>query len=84
MYNDLENTIAKKFGIAFKLSEGLKDLYQNVFKIPMVEFNGNEDWEVPIPATFVIGTNKTITYASVNPNWMERAEPSEYLNVLKN
>lgn len=81
MLYDKENKVAKRFGVAFKLSEGLKDLYQNVFEIPMVEFNGNEDWELPIPATFVIDKDKIITYASINPNWMERAEPSEYLDV---
>ncbi len=82
MLYDKDNLVAKQFGIAFKLSEELKGLYQNVFQIPLEEFNGNSDWELPIPATFVIKKDGNISYASINPNWLERAEPSEYLANL--
>lgn len=45
--------------------------------------NGDESYTLPIPATYVINSNKEIVFSSVNPNWMERADANEYLTVLK-
>lgn len=41
--------------------------------------NGDESFELPIPATYVVNKNNEIVFADVNPNWMERADTSEYL-----
>ncbi len=45
--------------------------------------NGDDSFELPVPATFVVNSHKEIVCASVNPNWMERTEASEYLSAIK-
>lgn len=79
---DKENEVAKKFGIAFTLAESLRPIHK-AFEMNIPAHNGNESFGLPVPATYVVNKNNEIIFASVNPNWMERAEPSEYLAELK-
>ena len=78
---DKGNEVAKNFGIAFTLAESLRPIHK-AFEMDIPAHNGDESFGLPVPATYVINKNNQITYSSVNPNWMERAEPSEYIKVL--
>ena len=78
---DKGNEVAKNFGIAFTLAESLRPIHK-AFEMDIPAHNGDESFGLPVPATYVIDKNKKVTYASVNPNWMERAEPSEFIKVL--
>jgi peroxiredoxin len=79
---DKRNEVAKKFGIAFSLAEALRPIHK-AFEMDIPAHNGEDSFELPIPATFVIDSNNEIVFASVNPNWMERAESNEYLPLLQ-
>ncbi|PKP40455.1 MAG: alkyl hydroperoxide reductase [Bacteroidetes bacterium HGW-Bacteroidetes-12] len=79
---DQGNEVAKKFGIAFTLTEPLRPIHV-AFGMDIPAHNGDESYVLPIPATYVINSNKEIIFSSVNPNWMERADTNEYLTVLK-
>jgi len=78
---DVENEVANKYGIAFTMAEPLRPIHK-AFEMDIPAHNGNESFGLPVPATFVVNQNNEITYAVVNPNWMERAEPDEYLALL--
>ena len=45
--------------------------------------NGDESWELPIPATYIIERDSTVLYASSNPDYTERPEPGEILTAVK-
>ncbi len=47
------------------------------------EWNGNDSWELPFPATSVIGTDRAIAYAFVGANWMKRSEPADVIAVVE-
>lgn len=79
---DKGNEVAKLFGITFTLAEPLRPIHK-AFEMDIPGHNGDTSFELPVPATYVIDKNMNIVYASVNPNWMERAEPLEYLEALK-
>jgi peroxiredoxin len=36
-------------------------------------------WEIPVPATYVIATDLTITYAFVDSDYRNRAEPADVI-----
>ena len=74
--------VARDYGLAFRLSADLEKLYTDVLKIDLVRFNGDESWELPIPATFVIDGEGTIVYASADPDYTRRPEPSEVLAAI--
>ena len=45
--------------------------------------NGDDSWELPIPATYILDREATIHYASANEEYTERPEPEAILNFLK-
>jgi peroxiredoxin len=59
-----------------------QEVYRRVF-INLPFANGDESWELPIPATYILDRNSIVTYASVNPDYTGRPEPSEILSQLK-
>ena len=78
---DYDNAVAKEFGIAFTLNDELVDIYNGFHKLET--FNGVNTNELPIPATYVIGTDGLIKYAFIDPDYRKRAEPAAILDVLK-
>ncbi len=81
--SDLNNGVARHFGIVFELPKEVEDLYKNKFGVDLPAINGSEKFELPVPATFVVGTDGIINYAYVNVNYTERAEPAEVVAALK-
>ncbi|OTQ80758.1 peroxiredoxin-like family protein [Gilliamella apis] len=80
--SDIKNNIADKFGLVFTLPEKVRELYNNL-GANLLDFNGDDSYTLPIPATYLIGQDKKVYFAYVNANYMERADISELINVLK-
>jgi peroxiredoxin len=74
--------VARDYGLTFRLSPDLEQLYTSTLKIDLVRFNGDESWELPIPATFVVDGEGAIVYASADPDYTRRPEPSEVLAAI--
>ncbi len=71
-------------GCALGIINNGKLIYSNGYGIGDIPaHNGDESFELPIPATYVINEDKEVVFASINPNWMERAEPTEYIEAVK-
>jgi peroxiredoxin len=49
----------------------------------LLEKNGDESWVLPIPATYVIDRDGTITLAFVDFDYRNRLEPAEILAALQ-
>jgi peroxiredoxin len=45
--------------------------------------NGDDSWELPIPATYVIDRDGTVVFASANEDYTQRPDPSEILGALQ-
>ena len=79
--HDTNNEVAKQFGICFTLSDELKTIHKS-FGMDIPAHNGEDSFELPIPATYVVNQDKEIVYAYVNPNWMERAQIEDVKKFL--
>ena len=80
--SDVGNHIAQQYGLVFTLPQNVRELYQNLgADIP--KFNGDDSYQLPIPATYLIGQDKQILFSYINVNYMERVDISELVNVLK-
>ncbi|MEM9329366.1 MAG: peroxiredoxin-like family protein, partial [Bacteroidota bacterium] len=79
--SDLDNNVARSYGIIFKLTEEVAEKYQNAFDL--AAYNGNEDAELPLAATYVIGQDQIIKYAFLDAEYRNRAEPEAILKVLQ-
>jgi peroxiredoxin len=80
--SDGDNQVARTFGLVFELPESLRPIYES-FGIDLVAANGNDHFELPIPATYVVQPSGEIVYAFAEADYTKRAEPSEILNVLQ-
>ncbi|MGN8059849.1 peroxiredoxin-like family protein [Pedobacter sp. 22163] len=78
---DYNNEVAHQFNITFTLNDELIDIYNDFHKLE--NYNGVATNELPIPATYVIGTDGLVKYAFVDADYRKRAEPAEILAVLK-
>ena len=78
---DAHNDIARRFGLTYRVPEEQQAIYRRTFvNLPFV--NGDDSWELPIPATYVIHRDGTIRFASANEDYTERPEPLEILAHL--
>jgi peroxiredoxin len=72
---------AQAFGIAFNLSHELVALYSQVGN-DLPTLNGNGQWVLPIPATYLIDATGHVALAHVEADYRERAEPLRVLEAL--
>jgi peroxiredoxin len=81
--SDLGNSVARQYGLVFKLNEQLLSLYKK-FGIDLPEHNADESYELPMPGTFVVSPDKTIQLAFVDADYTRRLESEEILASLRN
>lgn len=82
--SDVDNKVAKNLGLVFKMPKDLQDLYSNEFNIHVDKHNGNNNYELPLAATYIINENGKIIYDFVTERYTERTEPKDILEVLQN
>jgi peroxiredoxin len=81
LLSDSGNKVARQFGLTYRIPDEQKAVYQRAFvNLPFV--NGDESWELPIPATYIIDRDGTVLYTSANEDYTERTEPGEIVRFL--
>ncbi|KJD31922.1 peroxiredoxin [Tamlana sedimentorum] len=79
--SDVGNEIAKAYGVVFKLTAEVAEIYNKKFDLNT--HNGDTTNELPLAATYIINTNGKIEYAFLDADYRNRAEPSEITAFLK-
>jgi peroxiredoxin len=79
---DKGNELARSFGLVFELPLALRPIYQNL-GLDIPGHNGDETFELPMPATYIIGSDGAIRYHFFDTDYTRRAEPGGVLAVLK-
>lgn len=81
LLSDAGNHVARQFGLIYRVPDAQQDIYRRSFvNLPFA--NGDNSWELPIPATFILERDGTILYAFANEDYTQRPEPEEILNQL--
>ena len=81
--SDVGNRVARAFGLVYALPDELRAaLISNNKALPM--FNGDDSWELPVPATYVIGRDGRVVLASVQIDYRQRLAPEEIVAALQN
>ena len=82
--SDHGNTVARKFGIVFKLGNEVREFMNDEFKNDIAVRNGEGSYELPVPATYVVDTMGVIRFANVDVDFMTgRAEPQAVIAALE-
>jgi len=78
---DLGNQVARQFGLVYRVPDYQQQVYQRSFvNLPFA--NGDNSWELPAPATYVVGSDGVIKFRRVDVDYRERPEPLEILEVV--
>ena len=81
LLSDTGNNVARQFGLAYRVPDEQKAIYQHAFvNLPFV--NGEDSWELPIPATYILDRDGAVLYVSANEDYTERPEPAEIARFL--
>ena len=76
--SDQGNQVARKFGLVYRFPAELQTIYEAIMtKLPA--YNGDQSWELPLAATYVVQPDGKISYARVDADWRRRPEPEELL-----
>jgi peroxiredoxin len=79
--SDQGNQVARKFGLVYRLSPEMQAMYESIMtKLP--GYNGDQSWELPLAATYVVQPGGKILWARVDADWRKRPEPEELLQVV--
>jgi hypothetical protein len=79
--NDSGNHVARKFGLVYRVPAELQAMYEGIFtKLP--GYNGDQSWELPLAASYVVQGDGKISWAKVDADWRKRPEPEELLKIV--
>ncbi len=78
LYSDGSLKAAETFGIAFKVSQDTLDRFASR-GLTLEEISGDDKAGLPVPATFIIGTDGRVHFQYVNPNYSIRLSPKVLL-----
>jgi len=82
LLSDAGNKIARQFGLTYSVPAPQEAVYRRAFvNLPFT--NGDESWELPIPATYILNRDGTVLYASANEDYTERPEPADIVRMLQ-
>lgn len=73
--------IMKQYRVDFQLDKKTKSKYK-MFGINLPKHNGNDEYTLPVPATYVIDKNGVIAYKHFDENYKVRAEVDDILSAL--
>lgn len=78
---DQNGALAEKFGIRWSLQDYVIPIHQG-FGVELPRIHGDGQWNLPMPARYVVDTDGTVAYAEVNPDYTRRPEPADLFPVL--
>jgi peroxiredoxin len=79
---DMDNGYALLLNIAIWIGPDLKRLLTSYGRV-LPDYQGNEAWMLPIPATFVVGRDGLVRARFIDPDFRRRMTVEELLDALK-
>lgn len=72
---------AQNYGLVFTVPDAVKQIYLQLGSV-IPDYNGIEEWILPVPATFVVDRRGHIALAYVNVDYRVRYEPKDAIAIL--
>jgi len=80
--HDENNELASSLGLTFELDSKTIEKYKG-YNINVPEANGTQNWELPIPATYIIDQDFTVKFVFDDENYSKRASYKKLVKVVK-
>jgi peroxiredoxin len=82
LLSDAHNATARQFRLVYRAPAAQEGVYRRAHvNLPFT--NGDDSWELPIPATYILGRDRTVLYASATEDYTQRPEPAEIVRFLQ-
>lgn len=81
--SDPNGYIAQAFGVDFFVTETYQKMINDKLQADIATNNGTEEANLPVPATYIIGTDGKVKYAHFHPDYHLRATAAEIVTELK-
>jgi peroxiredoxin len=81
LLSDAGNAVARRFGLVYRVPDEQQAIYRRAL-VNLAFANGEDSWELPIPATFVLDRDRTVLYASADEDYSQRPEPANIVLQL--
>jgi peroxiredoxin len=79
--SDEKSAVAEQFRLTYSVPQQQQKHYLSILvNLPFV--NGNPDWRLPLPATYVVRPTGEIAYAAAHADFRVRPDPEEVLAAL--
>ena len=78
---DMDNGYAMSLGLAIWVGDEMQKIIAERHQLP--EYQGNDTWTVPIPATFVVGQDGRIKARFVDPDYRKRMAIEDLLAAMR-
>jgi peroxiredoxin len=79
---DIDNGYALSLNLAIWIGGEVQKMMQD-FGRRLPDYQGNDAWMLPIPATFVVGTDGRVAERFVDPDYRKRMDIDEMLSALR-
>lgn len=80
--SDVGNAVARAFGLVYALPEELREAMRSNGKV-LPEINGDDSWELPRPAVYVIDRDRRIVLAHIEIDYRSRLAPEDVITSLR-
>lgn len=80
--SDTGNRTARAYGLLFTVYQEMRPLYLK-WGLDVPACNGDDSWELPVPATYVIDTSGLVRAAHVDKDYTRRMEPGQVVAALQ-
>jgi len=74
LYSDAPLAVARDFGVAFRVDDATLDRYAE-FGHDLSAASGQDHKALPVPATFIIGSDGRVHFSYANPDYTVRLSP---------
>ena len=81
--SDQDAKVASEYGVAWEVPEFLLDHMRVDRNLDLEAINNGNGSVLPIPATFIVGTDGMVKWSYVNVDYRTRSEPEEIIEALK-
>ncbi|PES73892.1 hypothetical protein CN327_30605 [Bacillus cereus] len=81
--SDLDDKVSETYRLKFTVPDYMREYYIK-FGANLPLYNGNDSWALPIPATYLINKAGEITFTHVNPDYTNRIDSQDILQMIKN
>jgi peroxiredoxin len=82
LLSDRTGRLARLCGIRYRLPEAHQAFLLRQ-GIDLEKLQGDNGWQLALPATYVVDRDASVRFAFVDPDWTRRAEPDDFLAALR-